>query len=87
MLALCQKGADNASVDDLGTLQNMVSNVLDVKWFTHLSLREHEPHNQKGLESVVHGDEVEDDVDEGLDKVQESKDDPVGEPIEENEGD
>ena len=47
---------------------------------THLSLRKHEPDNRQRLEGVVHGQEVEDDVDERFDEVEEAKDDPVGKP-------
>jgi hypothetical protein len=46
----------------------------------HLGLGEHEPDNGERLEGVVHWEEVENDIDEGLDEVEEAKDDPVGEP-------
>lgn len=48
---------------------------------THLSLGKHEPDNGECLEGVVHWKEVKNDVDEGFDEVEESKDDPVSEPI------
>jgi hypothetical protein len=48
-------------------------------------LGKHKPHNGEGLEGVVHWDKVENDVDEGLSKVEEPKDDPVSKPVEKAE--
>jgi len=46
-----------------------------------LSLREHEVEDDEGLDGVVEGEPVEDDIDKGLGKGESTKDDPVGQPL------
>lgn len=60
-----ESGADDLAVDQLGTL----------------SLRKHEPNDGKGLDGVVPGNVVEDDVGEGLEESEHAENDPVGEPL------
>ena len=60
-----ESGPQETVVHDLGTL----------------SRGEHEPDDSKGLESVVEGEPVEDNVDEALDEGEESEHHPVSQPL------
>lgn len=66
LLSLCHQGLENGAVED----------------GCAASSRKLEPEDEDGLEGIVEGEVVEDDADgKRLDKVEEAKDDPVGEPL------
>lgn len=64
-----------------GKVMSQYKTAFRLDLLTHPSLWQHEPNNCQSLECVVHWQEVENNVDEGLDKVEGTKDDPVCEPV------